>query len=68
MITASDKLKVTQYVMQHASGDLYYEDFKEFMEVKAACASLRVCRTTVQPLARRGLAAGGAAKGRSVRR
>ena len=34
MITASDKLKVTQYVMQHASGDLYYEDFKEFINKK----------------------------------
>lgn len=34
MITPVDKVKITQYLKKHASGDLYYDDFKEVVNRK----------------------------------
>lgn len=34
MITSVDKVKILQYLKKHASGDLYYDDFKRLSIVK----------------------------------
>ena len=34
MITSVDKVKILQYLKKHASGDLYYDDFKEIINRK----------------------------------
>lgn len=34
MITSVDKVKITEYLNKHASGDLYYGDFKAVVNRK----------------------------------
>ena len=39
MITAVDKKRILQYLAKHALGNLYYADFKEFINFKK-CSDL----------------------------
>lgn len=42
MITAVDKKRILQYLAKHALGNLYYADFKEFINFKK-CSDLDLC-------------------------